>query len=423
MAESTDDVRIHHLTESTSTHVDLSAEEADNLRLVGQQLASQKLWWGHDPDADANSAQSVVTCNTLSGSKFEVRIADAVGAIGLGQTLLIVNPKIPLPHLLFLFAESDQLPRQMIDRTQLSVDATFFAVVAAWFVTACETLLRHGLATDYTRVTGDLGCARGRIHTVATSRSVIMCRPVIRCDFDLRSEDTSLNRVLKAAVLRLLSWTGISDELRSRCRRIQFRFGDVGEMQPSDMLIRLDPLTRSYVDVHPLALMILRGSGPSTQGGRNLMWTFLYRTPEAVETGVRASLSRRLKPHWELSKRGLELAGDKKRTLNADLVFGNFSAVGDVKYKCSADGNIARSELYQATTFATGYGVRSAAIVSFGRPSVNQYVQVGRVRVTAFNWNVLEADPGTAADQLADALRAWLKEQDAVIKAGPTADG
>ncbi|MFC7673280.1 McrC family protein [Mycolicibacterium sp. GCM10028919] len=400
-------MRSLHLTESKIETVELSQEEAASLRQIGQALASQASWWGQALDDDEHDeARTVVQCNQLSEMSYRVRISDAIGVIGLKDTQIVVRPKIPLPHVLHLFAESNLLPRSSLKRTNLGAETNFFSVIAAWFIEACEDLLRHGLASDYVRVTGILSCARGKIHPLATARAVMSGRPEIKCDYDTRSEDISLNRVLRAAVLRLLGSPALPSALRARCRRIQFRFSDVGDLQSSDLRARPEAVTRSYTDAHPLALLILTGASIAMQEDERRTWTFLFRTPEAIETGVRSCLSHRV--GVAVAKRGRELAGDRKRRLNPDLVFGSGFAVGDVKYKLTIDGSIRRSDLNQVTTFATGYNANHAVVVGFGPSATGEQVQVGDVDVRGFNWDVNETNPVDAADRLAESLVEWL---------------
>lgn len=164
--------------------------------------------------------------------------------------------------------------------------------------------------------------------------------------------------MLKAASLRLLGVPSLPADLRARCRRILYRLSEVGDLRHEDRRATLDPLARVYRDVHPLALLILDGSGVAMREGVNPTWTFLWRTPDVIEAGIRNTLSERLEPHCRITKHGLALVGDMKRTLNPDLVFGGTVAVGDIKYKVTLDGSIRDADLNQVTTFATGYGGR-----------------------------------------------------------------
>jgi hypothetical protein len=208
--------------------------------------------------------------------------------------------------------------------------------------------------------------------------------------------------------MRLLRLSGLPDELRSRCRRIQHRLSDIGELQQADMRARPDRLTHMYGDVHSLALLILGGTGIAMHEGAQDTWTFLCRTPDAVEAGVRNALSQRLGQRWPIIKRSITLAGERRRSLNPDLVFGTAAAVGDVKYKITLDGSIGRTDLNQVATFATGYRIDKAVVVAFGTREIGEDVRVGPVAINGFNWNTSEPMPSRAADRLAEHVEGWL---------------
>lgn len=100
---------------------------------------------------------------------------------------------------------------------------------------------------------------------------------------------------------------------------------------------------------------LLRWTGRSLAEGGAAAWTFLIRTPEMVEAGVRSVLAERLGP-GTVRKEGRQLVGSTL-TFNPDLVFGGPAvAVGDVKYKL-AGGDWDRSDLYQVVAFATAFRV------------------------------------------------------------------
>ncbi len=361
-------MRTEYLVESSAEELTLTEHEANELDRLGEALASQKTWWGDSDETEPQRPKTVIRCKRSGEGRYSVRVSEAVGIVGVGELQLIISPKIPLPHLLFLLAESEQIPRLLYERSQLSSDDNFFSVIARWFVHASETLLRQGLASDYGNITDDLACARGRIHTVRTFKSILAGRPVIRCDFDRFGEDTSLNRVIKGAALRLLSLPSLPEDLQDRCRRIVYRLSDIGELRGSDLLARPDPLSRRYRDVHPLALAVLSSTGINMKEGNGSTWTFLFRTPDPVEIGVRNSLQRHLYPRWRVGKAKKILLGDRARSLNPDLVFADNDgkgAVGDVKYRLNTDGEIRRSDLNQVTTFATGFRSAKALVVPF----------------------------------------------------------
>jgi 5-methylcytosine-specific restriction endonuclease McrBC regulatory subunit McrC len=395
------------LTESKAQIVSLAPGQAKQLTTIGRVLASDRSWWGDDDDAD-RSNRSVVQCQPMSATKYKVVVTDAIGAIGLGDTQLVIQPKIPLNHLVYLLDQAGRLPRGSSERAQIHRDEAFVDLIVRWFVSASEHLLRLGLDRDYEHTIDNLSYAKGRIHALPTLRSILAGRPVIRCEFDTFSLDTSLNRVLRAAVLHVLSIPDLQNDLRRRARSVCQRLDGAGPLRGHDQRVLPDARTRHYRDAHQLALMILSCSGIGLGEGMSSVWTFLYRTPESVEEGVRASLRRHLGPAWEVAKKGKRLVGSKNRLLQPDLVFGAESAVGDIKYRRTIDGEISRSHLNQITTFATGYRAKKAVVIAFGDLPTGEFVHVGEVQVTGMNWVTSEADPEQAGAKLAVRVRTWL---------------
>lgn len=156
-----------------------------------------------------------------------------------------------------------------------------------------------------------------------------------------------------------------------------------------------------------LARLVLAGWGLAPSHGVVPGSTFLFRTPEAIEEGIRQNLRTQLGDRWQIRKKGMTLAGTRSRVLNPDLLFEDDLAVGDVKYQRN-DGTIKRSHLSQVTTFAAGYRARRAAVIAFGPRSAGEHVEVGDIAVDAFNWDTSLDDPGSAASTLAEEINAWL---------------
>ena len=403
-------MRTELLTESTAQELRLHSDQARRLEHLGRSLASNTDWWGVEP-RETRTPSSVIRCRPLSGDRYEVRVSDAIGAVGLGDLQLLVQPKIPMRHLLYLLREADQLPRTDDDSAELEPDATFFSLVARWYLIACERLLRRDLIRDYEPVTADLQTVRGKIHPVATVKSLLSGRPSVRCGYEHFGVDNPLNRVLAAASRVLSATPSIPSPLRRRSRRIYARLGGVGELRPTDIRSVTDARSLHYRDAHSLALRILIGHGTSTQAGKSPAWTFLFRTPEPVEEGIRTVLQRHLSHTWGVRKRGRALLGAKRRTLNPDLVFGNEAvdadAVGDVKFRLST-GRIKTDHLYQLTAFAAGYHAPRAVLIEFGSGDETDHVEVGDYRVDSFSWDIHMEDPEDAGRQLATHLEQWL---------------
>ena len=107
--------------------------------------------------------------------------------------------------------------------------------------------------------------------------------------------------------------------------------------------------------------------------GADLAWTFLIRTPEMVEAGIRVILAESLVP-IRVTKEARQAIGSSL-TFNPDLVFDHGAAVGDVKYRL-AGADWSRPDLYQAIAFAEAFGTDDAIVVNFGHSTVHALADV-----------------------------------------------
>ncbi len=406
-----------YLEESCVSTVSLTQLQADALRMVGRALRSQKAWWGDNPGAEdmEQLGRTAIRVEQRPEGKYDVVVYNAVGVIGLPDLQMVVRPKIPMKHLLYLLASSSELPAKSAQEVvSVGNDTNLFELVARWFLDATENLLRLGIDRDYERKTADLAVVRGRVDLVPTIQAVYAGRPRVRCEFDSFTEDTSLNRTLKAAARAVSAAIPMPAALRFRGRRIAERLDAAGELRQEDIRVVPDRNRPHYRDAHQLAGLILKSTGIEVSHGSRVAQTFLLRTPDAVEEGVRCALNLHLPQHLAVKRGGKELvagdaSGSKKRRLTPDIVFGADRGVGDVKYMIT-NGDVSTTHLYQVTTFATAYGAKWAAVIGFGEESVDATVQVGDVRVRGFRWRVSEPNPEAAASQLAWDVSDWLPE-------------
>ncbi|HKH98306.1 MAG TPA: hypothetical protein VJ999_04295 [Candidatus Sulfotelmatobacter sp.] len=396
------------LTESTPKAIALTKAQATALSELGKTLASKKQWWGDEDDGPPSAVEkSVIRCSPRIDGKWDVIVLNAVGIITTEDLDLFVEPKIPLAHAVYLFSRSDQFPRLPDNalKTQIATGQLLWRAVAQWFITSIEQLLRDDLIKDYRGAIQEVPQARGHVDVFATTQSFLNGRLGIVCEYDEFDADNALNRVLKAALSKTQRMHGLDTAVRDRAARAVLRFDDVGPLRPVDLRVWVDRHASRYSDSVALAKHLLWGTARSIEVGEASARCFLLRTPDLIEAGVRSLLEKALGDICLVKKCGVGIPGTKM-TLNPDLMFGD-QAVGDVKYKTSPDW--VRSDLYQAISFAVGFGVRRCAIVSFCEQTEVSVkpITVGNIEVVHFGWPV-GVTPELAEQQLTTRIRSWI---------------
>jgi 5-methylcytosine-specific restriction enzyme subunit McrC len=399
------------LTESKDSNpLPLTQENVAALTDLGRRFASRREWWGEGEEEEANE-RTVIRCMRTPDDQWRVRVDNAIGIIAVEGLQLVVTPKIPVHHLVRLFELSGHFPRLEEKSALAAPDRSFWELVAEWYVRSLERLLRRDLVRDYESIIDELGVVRGRVHTVATGRNYYRGRIGVLNEFDEFSFETPLNRLLRAAARVVLGSPLIRESIRRRARSAMARMELVGELRPTDLSATTDRRTAHYRDAAMLARHVMQATGRTLAFGESRSWTFLIRTPEMVEEGIRAVLRRELMSVCSVEKRGRQLKGTAM-TMKPDLVFGPRLAIGDVKYKISGT-EWERSDLYQAIAFAAGFRTIDAAIVNLGSlqaPSLPDVV-AGNIRVRHLIWRAdKELSADSAAAELGRQARNWLAE-------------
>lgn len=396
--------RTEVIRESRDVRLRLTDDQAEGLRQLGQRLASSRSWWGSTDDAED---KTIVLCDRQVGDDWRVRVVDAVGVLGVGDLEIIVEPKIPTSHFLFLAAHSGHLPRIDDQPVSLERGQSLYDLLCTWFVGAAERLLRADLIKDYRSEHDRLRMVRGSVDAPATARSFYVGRMEFDCEFEEFDVDNPLNRLVLAAAGIVAARPTLNLSTRRRARRVMLRLQGVSKLKASDHHVRADRRSGYYADAVALAKALLTGAARQlTQGGQR-SWTFLLRTPPLVEDGLRAVLTTELANQAKITKKGIGIPGTSL-TLNPDLVVSG-RAIADVKYKL-AESTWRRPDLYQVVTFCEGFGVTDGAMIDFGygTPALES-LAIGRVTVSHLRW---DTSPGMAPEEatlrLATHFRRWL---------------
>jgi 5-methylcytosine-specific restriction endonuclease McrBC regulatory subunit McrC len=290
----------------------------------------------------------------------------------------------------------------------LGQSADLFELIARWFLSSTEQLLRLGLIRDYELEHQEHPAVRGRLEPLKTATLYYSGRLAFDCEYEDFTYNTPLNRLIRAAAQAVMASPLLPQPIRARAMRVAARVEEADDLRPGDIRVDVDRRAAHYRDPVLLARTIIQSLGRTPLAGGHIGWAFLIRTPETVEEALRRLLAEAL-PRGLVHKTGLRLTGTAL-TFNPDLVFSAPSAVGDVKYKLSS-GEWSRADLYQLVAFATGFRVGHALLVRFRDAAVPtcRDLTVGGVRASERTW---PADPlipaPTAAAQFVSGVRDWI---------------
>ncbi|SAK48461.1 McrBC 5-methylcytosine restriction system component-like protein [Caballeronia hypogeia] len=400
------------LVESKPSILKISEVEAALLSEIGRELASTQPWWG---DRQPPETRSVVDVRRAMDDRYEVTFREVIGVVQIGQRQIHVRPKIPWEHFIFIASRSEFAPRLSIETASLEPGFEFLEILCRWYLDATERLLSLGLRCDYLEVFEECGEVRGQLIPLLTAIEVMKGRPIASCRFDDLSIDTPFNRIIRATCERVARLDKVSAEVAKRSRRLVYRMDGVGALRQADRRLKPDRLLKTYIRPLGLARLILDGCGVSLSDGHTQGTSFLIRTPEIIEDGLRTIIAEGM-PSISVEKRR-QLLGDSGISINPDIVFGDRIAIADVKYKLfGPDWN--RNDFNQIVAFATAFDCERCALLGFisesgfPRPSV---VNVGRVEATRIGWPIGPgAQPGRVAEAVISGLNNWLSAVDSV---------
>ena len=393
-------------TESKAEDIALSEYEAQCLRLIGESLASRNNWWG----SESQVQRSVINVTMLSVGVYQVTFRDVVGTVTVGDLQIQVIPKIPQNHFNFLISQSEIAPRLAKERTSIEPGSHLYEVVSRWCVIAAENLLKRGLSRDYEIQREDLSELRGTLLPIETALIINRGIPLVSCEFEELSDDAPLNRIVKTACEIISRSSTVSTAVRRSARSVAHRMSGIGKIRAPDMRVRVNRLTKAYSKVVPLSMLILNGMGISSAYGDIIGTSFLIRTPELIEDGLRSCLQQSL-ASINITKKGLML-GDTGLTANPDLIFGQNIAIGDVKYKY-LNGHWSRDDLSQISFFATAFHSRQAALLGFVNDldsPLPRPVPIGPITARAFGWVASQdISPESSSIILCENIEKWIK--------------
>ena len=292
-------------------------------------------------------------------------------------------------------------------------------VLIGLFANRLLVAVRRGLPRRYVGFEEDLRLLRGRLNVVRQVTSLAARPDVLACRFEELSANTPLNRVLKAAVRRLVRVTRSAANARL-LGELAARFESVGDSPaPLKEPVRLDRTNAAYHDLHSLARLLLSGNWQSTTSGEALGFSLQFPMFQLFERFVGKILRRSAAP-WLVQLQNTDhraLVDETQKPskqlfeLRPDVVIQAPAGpvVLDTKWK-KLDGEdselgVAQDDVYQMLVYGQAYGAERLVLLYPWLPGLKKGVNRSwRVQGTQTQLDVATVDVGQPAS-VACALR------------------
>ncbi|WP_103531428.1 restriction endonuclease [Streptomyces sp. SM11] len=309
-----------------------------------------------------------------------LRAGSSVGAVRVpGGPVVRIMPKTPVGRLFFLLGFSLDPARAWRDSREGSIDTGGHEDVVPALAHAVErqidVALRQGVLQGYRTMEESALFVRGRIREADQVRRRFGRTPPVEISYDAYTADTAENRILRAAVERLLRLPGVTAPVRRLLARQRLRLADALPLVRGRELPRWQPsrLNSRYRPALRLAEAVLRGTSPEHRpaGADPLPVNgFLLDMNKLFEDFVTVGLRQAVREHGLTARLqdAHHLDAAERVGIRPDLVVRSGDgrapvAVVDAKYKVERADGLLNADLYQALAYATVLGLPEAHLV------------------------------------------------------------
>jgi 5-methylcytosine-specific restriction enzyme subunit McrC len=335
---------------------------------------------------------------------YDLRAESTVGTVVFPDLRLLIRPKVGMRNVFFLLSYGAGLPRWGEELFPYEQDDFFRAI--AWLVEAeVRRATATGLTRDYRQREEPLATLRGRIDIAAQVRHR-QGQPVpLDCRYQDYSEDTELNRVVKAAIRRLLRLPDLDRDLVAGLRHHHRLFAAVTDVDyapsavPAVTFNRLNDLWRP---AGVLSQLILQGDSVRDATGAVNAISFTVDMNKLFERFVERIVDEEARRHgWQLAAQGRRrLTGSV--VMQPDLILrraGIDFAVGDAKYKRLAPADWPHADLYQLLAYCVALRLRGGLLIyAEGTRARSETVEAAGITLDVIGVD-LSAPPRVVLDQ------------------------
>lgn len=238
----------------------------------------------------------------LEHGRHALRARGVVGILAAGEASLEILPKIevapgPADHqnaavrkrLVHMLAVALDLRIDLGTITDLAWQReTLLEILIRIFCDKLTEAVRKGMPRQYVPCEDDLRTLRGQLDIARQFTRLAVNPARLACRFDSLSEDTPLNRIMKAAVLRL---TNLSRRaaIQQRLRELTFVFADITDVPVAELRwdqVVIDRTNRAWQDLFAMARLFLQNRYQTTTGGNGQGTAMLFEMNALFEEYV-----------------------------------------------------------------------------------------------------------------------------------------
>lgn len=138
--------------------------------------------------------------------------------------------------------------------------------------------VKHGLHRDYQEETDSLGCLRGKIDMTQSVKQQTMTANKMVCRYDVFSEDTLVNRILKSTINLLIRHGDVKIENRKALRKLLAYFSFIKAIEPMSInwsAVRYHRNNATYKLLVNICWLVIAGLLQTTEQGNYRLASFL----------------------------------------------------------------------------------------------------------------------------------------------------
>lgn len=247
----------------------------------------------------------------LEHGRHALRARGVVGILAAGDASLEILPKIDVAPGGTRDHQEAATRKRLVHMLAVALDLKIDLGVITDLAWQCETLLeilirifceklteaiRKGMPRRYVGHEEDLPTMRGQLDITRQFTRHAVNPSSLACRFDLLSEDTPLNRIMKAAVVRLLRVSRRRAN-QQRLRELAFVYADISEVPITALRwddVVIDRTNRSWKELFALARLFLQDRYQTTTGGAGQGTAMLFEMNALFEEYVGRLIARAL---------------------------------------------------------------------------------------------------------------------------------